>query len=117
MGKWYQDNLGFKILLSAGDDVDGVSFVVDSTGTTVLELGRLPEVPSLEGRNLPPLQLHIAIECVNPAAEAQRLIDAGAELLGESLRNSYQGEKILIRDPWGYTIQLVNRKDKLQEQE
>ena len=113
MGKWYQDHLGFKIIRSAGNDSDGVSFVVDDEGHTILELGRLPEGPPLNGRSLLPLQLHIAVECEDPIIEAERLFHAGAELLGESPRNSCKGEKILIRDPWGYTIQLVNRKSKL----
>lgn len=115
MGEWYRDNLGFKVIRYAGNDVDGVSFVVDSEGKTVLELGKLPEGPPLDARSLLPLQLHIAVECENPSAEAERLTSAGAELVGESPRNSYEGEKVLIRDPWGYTIQLVNRKSKLEE--
>ena len=115
MGEWYRDNLGFRIILCAGDDVDGVSFVVDSGGKAILELAKLPEGPPLDGRSLLPLQLHIAVECEDPSAEAERLINAGAELLGESPRNSYKGEKVLIRDPWGYTIQLLNRKEKLIE--
>ncbi len=113
MGKWYRDNLGFRIIRSAGDDTDGVSFVIDGESNTILELGKLPEGPPLDGRSLLPLQLHIAIECEDPAAEVERLIKAGAELVGESPRNKYKGEKILIRDPWGYTIQLVNRENKL----
>ncbi len=113
MGKWYRDHLGFKIVRSAGDDEDGVSFIVDEEGNTVLELGKLPEGPPLDGRSLLPLQLHIAVECEDPTVEAEKLAKAGAELLGESPRNKYKGEKILIRDPWGYTIQLVNRKNKL----
>ncbi len=113
MGKWYRDNLGFRIIRSAGDDTDGVSFVIDGESNTILELGKLPEGPPLDGRSLLPLQLHIAIECEDPTTEAERLIDVGAELVGESPRNKYKGEKILIRDPWGYTIQLVNRENKL----
>jgi hypothetical protein len=115
MGVWYRDNLGFKIIRSVGDDADGVSFVADRKDGTILELGKLPEGPPLDGRRLLPLQLHIAIECENPSTEAERLINAGAELVGESPRNTYQGEKILIRDPWGYTIQIVNRKNKLHD--
>lgn len=114
MGKWYRDNLGFEIIRSVGDDVDGVSFLADSEGKTILEFGKLPETPPLNGRSLMPLQLHIAVECENPGAEAERLVKAGAELIGESPRNTHKGEKILIRDPWGYTIQLVNRKDDLK---
>ncbi len=114
MGEWYRDHLGFKIVRCAGNDIDGVSFVVDDEGNTILELGRLPEGPPLDGRSLLPLQLHIAMECEDPTTEAERLLNAGAEVLGESPRNHYKGEKILIRDPWGYTIQLVNRKSKLR---
>jgi catechol 2,3-dioxygenase-like lactoylglutathione lyase family enzyme len=114
MGEWYRDNLGFEIIQSTGNDVDGVSFVVDSEGETVLEFGKLPEAPPLDAQSLLPLQLHIAVECKDPGAEAERLVDAGAELVGESPRNSYKGERVLIRDPWGYTLQLVNRKIKLQ---
>src|SRR5512138_2460935 len=114
MGEWYRDHLGFQIVRSVGNDIDGVSFVVDDEGNTILELGRLPEGPPLEGQSLFPLQLHIAVACEDPAAEAERLCHTGAKLLGESPRNHYKGEKILIRDPWGYTIQLVNRKNKLR---
>jgi hypothetical protein len=43
------------------------------------------------------------------------LVTVGAELIGESPRNAYPGEKILVRDPWGFVIQLLNRQDKLTE--
>ncbi|MBN1810199.1 MAG: VOC family protein [Anaerolineae bacterium] len=115
MGDWYRDHLGFKILHSGGDDAEGVSFIVDSAGKTVLELGKLAEGPPLNPHSLSPLQLHIAIECQDPAAEAQRLVSVGGELIGESPRNAYQGEKILIRDPWGFVIQLLNRQSKLSD--
>ena len=51
MGNWYRDHLGFEILMQAGDDRDGVSFVAADNGT-VLELGRLPEVPGLSAEVL-----------------------------------------------------------------
>ena len=113
MGNWYRDHLGFRILHSAGDDTEGVSFIVDSVGKTVLELGKLAEGPPLDPRSLSPLQLHVAIKCEDPAAEAERLVAVGAELIGESPRNAYPGEKTLVRDPWGFVIQLLNRKQKL----
>jgi catechol 2,3-dioxygenase-like lactoylglutathione lyase family enzyme len=113
MGNWYRDHLGFKILHSAGDDTEGVSFIIDGAGRTVLELGRLAEGSPLDPRSLSPLQFHIGVECEEPAAEAQRLVAAGAELIGESPRNAYTGEKVLVRDPWGFVIQLLNRQTKL----
>ena len=114
MGNWYRDHLGFRILWCAGDDNEGVSFITDSADKTVLELGKLREGPPLDPLALLPLQLHLGIECDDPVAEAERLISVGAELIGESPRNSYQGEKILVRDPWGFVIQLLNRQNKLQ---
>ena len=114
MGNWYRDNLGFSILWQAGNDTDGVSFISDNDGT-VLELGKLPAGPPLDPYSLEPLQLHIAIECNNPTHQAERLIAVGAELIGESPRNSYQGEKILVRDPWGFVIQLINRATPLDK--
>jgi hypothetical protein len=90
-----------------------MAFLAGGGRKTVLELGRLPEVPSLNGRCLAPLQLHIAVDCTDPLAETERLIAVGAEWVGESHRNSCKGEKILVRDPWGYTIQMLNRKEKL----
>ena len=114
MGRWYSDNLGFSVIRCAGDDTEGVSFIRDSEGKTILELGKLAEGPPLDPRCLLPLQLHIAIDCEDPEAEAERLVSVGAELIGESPRNSYKGEKVLVRDPWGYVIQLVNRTDKLE---
>jgi hypothetical protein len=114
MGNWYRDNLDFSILWQAGDDIDGVSFISDNDGT-ILELAKIPEGPPLDAYSLEPLQLHIAIECSDPTTEAERLISAGATLIGESPRNSYPGEKILVRDPWGYVIQLLNRATKLED--
>jgi catechol 2,3-dioxygenase-like lactoylglutathione lyase family enzyme len=116
MGNWYRDNLGFSILWQGGNDAEGVSFIADNDGT-VLELGKIPQEggPPLDAAALEPLQLHIALECDNPTAETKRLVSAGATLIGESPRNSYQGEKILVRDPWGFVIQLINRATKLEE--
>jgi adenosyl cobinamide kinase/adenosyl cobinamide phosphate guanylyltransferase len=55
MGKWYRDHLGFRIIRSAGDDVDGVSFITDGEDKSILELFRLPEETPLAIRTLGPL--------------------------------------------------------------
>ena len=113
MGKWYEKNLGFHILRQLGNDNEGVIFMVDTAGY-VIEIARIPELPTLDFRAWHPLLIHLAVECVSPVAEAERLVAAGAEMLGESIRNDYRGEKILVRDPYGgLTIQLVNREQAL----
>lgn len=111
MGAWYRDHLGLEILLTMGNDEDGVSFISD--GSTVIEIARLPEGQPLQPEEMQPLQLHLAFDCADPVAEATRLVEAGAEWIGESARNAYKNEKVLLRDPWGYTIQLLNREEKL----
>lgn len=114
MGRWYSEYLGFKILRELGIDSEGVIFIEDDSGN-VIEIGNIPEVKPVDLSLLSPLAVHLAIECDNPALEAERLLKAGAEMVGESVRNEYKGEKILLRDPWGkLTIQLINRKTKLK---
>ena len=113
MGNWYKEHLGFRVLKTAGDDADGVVFLIDSKDKTILEIGRLPDEPIMDFDSIKPIQLHIAIECENPKEEAERLLAAGAKFVGECPRNSYPGERVFIRDPWGMGIQLVSRRDKL----
>ena len=113
MGRWYAEHLGFRILISGGNDTEGVSFVLDRPDGTVLELFKLPDVPPVEPAQMLPLQLHFAIECDNPCKEAERLVQAGGHFIGECPRNSYPGEKYFVRDPWGFVLQVINRQKKL----
>ena len=113
MGIWYRDHLGFEIIRANGDDNFGVTFLRDKEDGTVIEIAKIPECTALDIEKHIPLQFHTAIDCSNPQTEADHLIKAGAEWIGESPYNNYPGEKLLVRDPWGYTIQLLNRQDGL----
>jgi hypothetical protein len=111
MAEWWVTNLGFKWVRKMGSDADGAAFIRDDQGT-VIEFARLHEVPCLDLNGLEFIQLHFAIECDDPVHEAGRLVKQGAMWIGESPRNAYLNEKIIVRDPWGACIQLINRKDK-----
>lgn len=114
MGKWYEKNLNFRIIRELGTDNEGVIFMEDDQGY-VIEIARVPELPVLDFKSMNPLVIHLAVECINPVEEARRLVKAGAEMIGESIRNEYKGEKILVRDPYGgLTIQLISRKNALK---
>ncbi len=116
MGRWYRDHLGFRIIREIGTDSEGVIFMEDDSGL-IVEIANVSEIQSTDLTKLHPLTIHLAIECSNPEQEAQRLVVAGAEMIGESIRNEYKGEKILVRDPFGkLTIQVINRKSKLKDQ-
>ncbi len=112
MAEWWVANLGFQFLAKTGTDDDGVAFITDDQGT-ILEFGRLEEVPCLDLNRLKFIQLHFAIDCDEPVREAERLVRQGATLVGESPRNAYTNEKLIVRDPWGTCIQLIHRKFKL----
>ena len=114
MADWYCSHLGFKILHTAGKESDGVAFIVDDAGETVLELFKLPEWEPLPFGDFAPIQFHIAIDCKKPYETAMALVNHGAEFVGEAPRNAYKGEKYLVRDPWGTVIQLVDRAKKLK---
>jgi hypothetical protein len=113
MAEWWVANLGFEFIRKMGTDEEGAAFITDHQGT-VIEFAKLEEVPCLDLHGLEFIQLHFAIECGDTVREAERLVQNGAVLVGESPRNAYQNEKLIVRDPWGTYIQLINRKDKLQ---
>lgn len=113
MAEWWVTNLDFKFLRILGDDNLGAAFIEDGKGT-VIEIGKIPEVNCLDLNRLEPMQLHFALECIDPMKEAERLVNKGARFVGEAPRNEYLHEKILVCDPWGACIQLVNRKEKLK---
>jgi glyoxylase I family protein len=113
MAEWWVAHLGFELIRKAGTDDEGVAFITDNQGT-VIEFGKLEEVPCLDLSSLKFIQLHFAIECQDTVQEARRLVKQGAVLIGESPRNAYPNEKLIMRDPWGTCIQLIHRKDKLQ---
>lgn len=115
MAEWYCGHLGFRHIRGGGSDSDGAAFIADDVGETVLEIFKLPEVDALPLRDLIPIQLHVAIDCRDPYKTAMALVKHGAEFVGEAPRNTYKGEKYLIRDPWGLVIQLVNREAKLDK--
>ena len=112
MAKWWVENLGFKVLRQSGDDSYGVCFLREDNGTT-LELGNIPSERPLDLCALSPLQVHIAIDCEDTVNEAEKLISKGAVLLGESPLNESKHERLLLRDPCGAVIHLVNRARRL----
>ena len=113
MGNWYSEHLKLEILRQLGTDEDGVTFLKDTESGTVLEFARLPEIRVTDFSAFDPLQLHIAIECDDPIGMSEALEQVGAVVVGESARAEGANERMLVKDPWGITIQLINRMNKL----
>ena len=105
---WYCVHLAMSIIRK-GDPPVHMHFLADATGRTVLELYNNPPelVPSYAAMN--PLVLHLAFVTENIRAAHQRLVAAGASALGEISQNPSGDYLAFLRDPWGLTVQLVQR--------
>jgi hypothetical protein len=115
MGNWYKKHLNLKIIKSFGNNEEGAVFLKDVETGTILEFGKLKEIPNFNYNELDPLQVHIAIECKDPLRLAKKLESAGAVIIGDSPKAEANNERILLKDPWDFTIQLINRVSKLEE--
>lgn len=105
---WYRDHLGMTIARQL-DDAAVTTFLAAETGHVLLEIYNNPAdaVPNYAEMDF--LLLHIAFECHDVAGESQRLIAAGATV-ADPLKTIPSGDRmIMLRDPWGLAIQLVQR--------
>ncbi|WP_321430792.1 VOC family protein [uncultured Methanolobus sp.] len=114
MAKWYHDVLGFNIKFKAKDDEKSVAFVTDSSDKVMLELARVPNVKALTTRTDHHLQLHIAVKSDDMDQDIEYLVDNGAILI-EKCPLSRPGDfLVVLYDPWGNCIQLVQRGNDIK---
>jgi catechol 2,3-dioxygenase-like lactoylglutathione lyase family enzyme len=106
MVDWYGNHLSMKLVRSVPGPAC-TRFLADDAGT-VLEIYHNPPDQVPDYWAMDPLILHLAFTSSDPAADAARLIDAGASLVGET-RLDDGSLLIMIRDPWGLAIQLCRR--------
>ena len=64
--------------------------------------------------NIHPLAFHIAFAVEDMASERERLINAGGIPAGDIATTPSGDRLVFVRDPWGNTIQLVQRSRPLQ---
>jgi glyoxylase I family protein len=112
MADWYVRNFDFEILKKSGTKDDGVVFIGDGKGNTVLELYNAPGTGKINFSSLTPLQFHIAIEVESPYEKSLELEKAGAKIEGKPVSDN--DWKYMVRDPWGLTLQILNRQPKLK---
>ena len=113
IGHWYAENLGLRIIRELGDNSDGVVFLRDNSSGSIIEFGRIKDVEPFVPQYSNPIQIHIAFECDDPYKTALLLQTKGGILVGESQRAEAKNERYIVKDPWGYTIQLINRINRL----
>ncbi len=104
---WYGSQLGLKAV-RAMDTPPYTHFLADDGGTVLLEIycnppGAVPPYASMD-----PLLLHLAFVSDDPDLDKQRLVSAGATLVGEQ-RLGDGTHLVMLRDPWGLALQLCKR--------
>jgi uncharacterized glyoxalase superfamily protein PhnB len=101
-------HLGFTIARSGGEP-SHARFMADSTRAVMLEIYRNPAASVPDYQKADPLLMHVAYSSDNPAADRDRLVQAGA-VVADDLMTTPSGDVIvMLRDPWGVPIQLVKR--------
>jgi len=108
MGRWYVEHLGFKVKRRTVDP-PYAHFLADDSGTVMIEIYGNREAPVPDYRDMHPLTLHLALVSTDIEADIKRLTAAGATQVGETQSTSQGDQLAMLRDPWGFAIQLVKR--------
>ncbi len=108
MGRWYVEHLGFQVKRRVME-APWAHFLIDSTGNTMLEIYGNKNAPLPDYRNMHPGILHLAFVSDDIEADGKRLCAAGGTREGDIAPLPGGDTMIFIRDPWGFTLQLVKR--------
>ena len=109
MAQWYVENCGLKAVIALQDS-PFTHFLTDSEGYTAMEIYYNPEAPVPDYFQQNPLVYHHAFTVEDLDHTKERLVDAGASYV-EEVNQPNQTRLIMLRDPWGIALQLVDRKD------
>ena len=101
---WYCAHLGMRIVR---EKPGAMVFLADETGAIVLELYANGAAPFLQS-DVHHLTLHVAFTVDDVAAESERLLAAGCSV-SEALKHVGDATMIMLRDPFGVSLQLVRR--------
>ena len=109
---WYCENLNMEIV-RRGEGPVFMHFLADATGRLVLELYTNPPelVPNYASQD--PQVLHIAFASLDMKQTIGRLTKAGATLVGGPGVTPAGDQLAMLRDPWGFSIQLTERAESM----
>lgn len=106
--QWYVKHLGLRIVRAGGPPADA-RFLADSSNHVMIEIYNNPDakVPDYAAMNL--LVLHLAFASDDVEGDRRRLLEAGATPEGEILYAPNGDVIAVVRDPWGFPVQLARR--------
>jgi glyoxylase I family protein len=112
LADWYVAHLGMRIV-SAWDEPLPVRFLADSAGHVMIEVYCNPAAEWLDYSLVNPLVIHLAFSSENVRRDYARLLAAGATPASEPATLPSGDQIAVVRDPWSFPIQLVQRRQPM----
>lgn len=112
MADWYVEHVGCRVA-RAGEEAPFVRFLLDGSGSVMIEIYRNPLLPVPAYLDLDPLLFHIAFLSDDLAADRDRLVSAGATIATDIVTSPAGDQLLMLRDPWSIPLQLVKRADPM----
>jgi len=106
--RWYVGNLGMRIVRTGGPPAEA-HFLADGSGRVMIEIYNNPAAGVPDYAAMDPLVLHLAFESGDVEGDCRRLRRAGATPEGEITRAPNGDVIAIVRDPWGFPVQLAKR--------
>ena len=106
MAAWWIEHCGMRNVRGEGGPP---FFLADASGRTILELYSNEAAPVPDYAAQHPLTLHIAFAVQDANAARDRLMAAGATLVSDAT-HADGTQLVMLRDPWGVPLQLVQRE-------
>jgi glyoxylase I family protein len=108
---WYVEHLGMRILRHS-PVAPHMHFLADAAGRVVIELYNNTADPIPDYAAMHWARLHFAFDAPDPGGAKAALLAAGATEVSD--QTSPDGSRlIMLRDPWGFPIQLCKRTTPL----
>ncbi len=114
MAHWYTKHLQMRVVRISGPPWHA-HFLVDAARVSMIEIYYNSKAPVPEYSKTDPLVLHLAFAVDDVAATRARLIHAGATVEGGIDVNPLGDNLAMLRDPWGFALQLVKRGTPMTE--
>jgi glyoxylase I family protein len=105
---WYVRIMGFQVV-RRGKGPTLAHFLADESGNVVIEVYNNPAAMMPDYPKMSPLLLHLAFAVADMVGTRDMLVKAGATVT-EDISTTHAGDQIaMLRDPWGFPLQLVKR--------
>ena len=108
---WYAAHLGMRVVRSGPPPKHG-RFIADDRGM-MIELYNDPADQYLDLARLGEATFHLAVVSEDIDADSVRLCAAGAQQIGDINRTTKGDRVLFLRDPFGLTLQLVQRAETI----